>query len=127
MKETKKILDLEVGEQAYIQAMRLMLHRIQTNELYSQSQKSPEELANLMITSTFTYIQGLLPDMSITEATSLFASVIGLAVAGYMHEGKLSPGQVNEITACFAVALDESIPRALQGFKALEQQQKKHG
>ena len=125
--DDKKIitLDLVVGYQVYLAAMNSMLERIKENVEYQKSNRPPEEIANLMATETFAYLQGLLPGMAIGEATSLFAAVIGLAFAAHLKDGVLEMAQVENLEACFVVALEEAIPRALKAFKAFEDQKPK--
>jgi hypothetical protein len=103
-------LDLDRGNAAYVNAMQTILGKIRM----AGYPGDPRRVANMLITETFQYMDGLLPGVDLAESASLFGAVMGLALAGHIDDGKADAESAVYLTEMFHQSFVNTIPNGIK-------------
>ena len=105
-------LDLLRGEVNYSQGMQSILNKVKI--AYPVKGGDPRKVANMLITETFQYIDGLLPGIDLRESAALFGAVMGLGIAGHISDGVATEEAIPELVEAFASSFINTVPGAME-------------
>ena len=114
-------LDLTVGHQEYLMAMRTILDKI--NQIRRPEDPDPKVIANKLITETSAFFAQLLPGIDLREIAAFFGAVLGLEIGGWVSKGKMEERPAtDEIVSIVWASCWETVPRVQAQLDAARKQ-----